>query len=332
MPAIAANGTSEPTLWVAEFDFEAKTERQIGADAIAEGFATGKFVWIDVDIQNPDEARKVLAQLNLIAPEIVEDALTRDPATQLARYDDYLHIVLSGCRLIGDKFELERVDAVVGEQFLLTLHRGQPVFLEAVRKAYRADFLRFARSPSFLVYELWDHLIDNYLSVQKRFEQRVERLQKELIGDVDDGVFARVSELASDLLELRSVVLPARAVLTDLGTRKTIFINEATQQFLANMAGTIERVMQDILVARDILSGSLELYMSMVGHRTNRVMNRLTVVSVIFLPLTFLCGVYGMNFSILPEKEWEYGYLYFWIAVVVIAGGLLWILRRAKLL
>jgi len=329
MPAIA---TSEPTLWVVEFDFEAKTERHIAAEGIPEAFAAGKFIWADIDVQNVDEARQALAQINLIATEIVEDALTRDPATQLARYDDYLHMVLSGCRLIGDKFELERVDAVIGQHFLLTLHRGQPVFLEAVRKAYRADFLRFAKSPSFLVYEMWDHLIDNYLAVQKRFEQRVERLQKELIGDVDDGVFARVSELSSDLLELRSVVLPARAVLTELGTRKTIFINEATQQFLGNMAGTIERVLQDILVARDILSGSLELYMSMVGHRTNRVMNRLTVVSVIFLPLTFLCGVYGMNFDILPEKEWEYGYLYFWIAVSIIGGGLLWILRRAKLL
>ena len=329
MPAIA---TSEPTLWVVEFDFEAKTERHIAAEGIPEAFAAGKFIWADIDVQNVDEARQALGQINLIATEIVEDALTRDPATQLARYDDYLHMVLSGCRLIGDKFELERVDAVIGQHFLLTLHRGQPVFLEAVRKAYRADFLRFAKSPSFLVYEMWDHLIDNYLAVQKRFEQRVERLQKELIGDVDDGVFARVSELSSDLLELRSVVLPARAVLTELGTRKTIFINEATQQFLGNMAGTIERVLQDILVARDILSGSLELYMSMVGHRTNRVMNRLTVVSVIFLPLTFLCGVYGMNFDILPEKEWEYGYLYFWIAVSIIGGGLLWILRRAKLL
>ena len=322
----------EPTLWVAEFDFDKKTERQIPPGEIRDSMAAGKFIWIDIDVQDVDAARKVLSHLNLVATEIIEDALTRDPATQLSRYDDYLHMVLSGCRLMGDKFELERVDAVLGESFLLSLHKGQPVFLEAVRRAYRADFLRFAKSPSFLIYEFWDHLIDNYLSVQKRFEQRVERLQKELIGEVDDAVFARISELSSDLLELRSMVLPARGVLTDLATRKTIFINEATQQFLGNMAGTIERVLQDILVARDILSGSLELYMSMVSHRTNRVMNRLTVVSVIFLPLTFLCGVYGMNFDILPEKEWHYGYLYFWLAVLGIAGGLMWLLRRAKLL
>jgi len=322
----------ETTVWVAELDFDAKTERQIEPAEIAPAMESGKFVWIDIDIHDVEAARAALGELGLIAPEIVEDALTRDPATQLARYDDYLHMVLSGCRLIGDKFDLERVDAVVGDKFMLTLHKAQPVFLEAVRKQYRADFLRFARSPSFLVYELWDNLVDNYLAVQKRFEQRVERLQRELIGDVDDRVFERVSELTSDLLELRSVVLPARAVLNDLASRKTIFVNEATQQFLGNMAGTIERVLQDILVARDILSGSLDLYMSMVSHKTNRVMNRLTVVSVIFLPLTFLCGVYGMNFDVLPEKEWHYGYLYFWAAVVVIAGGLMWILRRAKLL
>jgi magnesium transporter len=123
-------------------------------------------------------------------------------------------------------------------------------------------------------------------------------------------------------------VLPARAVLTDLSTRKSPFVSEATQPYLANMVGTIERVLQDVLVDRDILSGSLNNYMSLVAHKTNRTMSRLTVVSIIFMPLTFLCGVYGMNFSVLPEKEWEYGYLYFWIAVVVIVGVVIWLMRR----
>ena len=98
------------------------------------------------------------------------------------------------------------------------------------------------------------------------------------------------------------------------------------------MVGTVERVLQDLLVDRDILSESLNLYMSMVGHRTNRVMNRLTVVSVIFLPLTFLCGVYGMNFEVLPELRWQYGYHLFWAAVLVIVAGLLALMRRNRLL
>jgi magnesium transporter len=329
---VAPPNPDDPLVTVVEFDFRAKQLRKITIDEAAPAMARGCFVWFDVDVAQVDDARQLLARLALCAPEIVEDALTREPATQIARYDAYLHLVLSGCRLAGHKFDLERVDAVMSERFLLTLHRGQPVFLEAVRRSYQADFLRFAQSPSFLLYELWDHLIDNYLLIHKRFEERVEEVQARLIGQVDEQVFADTAELSTDLLHLRKVVLPARAVLTDLSTRKSPFVSEATQPFLANMVGTIERVLQDVLVDRDILSSSINNYMSMVGYRTNQVMNRLTVVSVVFLPLTFLCGVYGMNFKVLPETEWEYGYLAFWGLVAVITSGLLFVMRRNRLL
>jgi len=329
----AASATAdEPVLAATELDFKTKAHRALTQGEIRPAMAAGRFVWIDVDLADEAAARKALAALALCVPEIVEDAVTREPATQIARYDDYLHLVLSGCRLVGHKFDLERVDAVIGERFLLTLHRGHPVFLDAVRRSYLADFVRFAQSPSFLLYELWDHLIDNYLTVHKRFEERVEQVQAHLIGNVDDTIFAEAAELGSDLLHLRKVVLPARAVLTDLSTRKSAFVSEATQPFLANMVGTIERVLQDVLVDRDILAGALNNYMSMVSHRTNQVMNRLTVVSVIFLPLTFLCGVYGMNFKVLPETEWHYGYLFFWGITASIVFGLVWFMRRNRLL
>jgi magnesium transporter len=212
------------------------------------------------------------------------------------------------------------------------MHRGQPVFLEGVRRSYKRDFVRFARSPSFLVYELWDHLVENYLAVQKKFEERVERLQAALIGDIKPDVFHHVSDLGADLLHLRKVVLPARAVLGELSSRKSAFISEATQPFLANMVGTVERVLQDLLVDRDILAESLSLHMSLISHRTNETMKRLTVVSVIFLPLTFVCGVYGMNFVVLPELQWRYGYAFFWAIVAGIVGGLLYLLKRARMI
>jgi magnesium transporter len=339
-PSPAASGplpsASQPTLGVdplvtcVSLDFATKEHKKLVVEDIQPSMDAGQFVWIDVDIAQTEEARTLLTKLGLCAPEIIEDALSREPATQIARYDDYIHLVLSGCRLAGHKFDLERVDAIIGEGFLLTLHKGQPLFLEAVRRSYVKDFQRFAKSPSFLLYELWDHLIDNYLAIHKKFEERVEQVQHRLIGDVDDAVFAEASELTSDLLHLRKVVLPARSVLTDLSTRKSPFVSEATQPFLNNMVGTIERVLQDVLVDRDILNGALNNYMSMVAHKTNAVMSRLTIVSFIFLPLTFLCGVYGMNFDVLPEKGLKYGYLFFWIAVVVIAIGIVAFMKRKK--
>ena len=323
---------ADPLIQIVSFDFETK---ELGAPTLPElknTMAAGKFCWVDIDVSRVAEAQALLLELALCAPEIIEDAMTRDPATQIGRYDDYIHLVMSGCRMQGHKFDLERVDVIVGERFMLTLHRGRPVFLEAVRKAYPADFVRFAKSPSFLLYELWDHLIDNYLEVHKVFEDRVEEVQRALTGEVEESVFGDASELTSDLLHLRKVVLPARAVLTELSTRKSPFVSEGTQPFLGNMVGTVERVLQDVLVDRDILSNALNNYMSMVAYQTNKVMNRLTVVSVIFLPLTFLCGIWGMNFVKMPELQWEYGYAVFWGMVVVLGGGLLWLMRRNKLL
>ncbi len=328
----AAMNAADPLAMVVSFDFAHKRDPIIPVGEAKAHMADGKFVWIDIDVARVDEARKLLTDLGLVAPEIIEDALTREPATQIARYDDYVHLVMSGCRLAGHKFDLERVDAIMGARFLLTLHRGQPVFLESVRKSYHADFVRFAQSPSFMLYELWDHLIDNYLAIHKAFEERVEEVQRTLIGDVDERVFGEASELGSDLLHLRKIVLPARAVLTELSTRKSPFVSEATQPFLGNMVGTIERVLQDVLVDRDILSGALNNYMSMVAHQTNKVMGKLTVVSFIFLPLTFLCGVYGMNFDYIPETKWGWGYGAFWIVAGVVAGTTVAVMRKIKLL
>lgn len=328
----AATNDLDPLFVCVEMDFKTKQHRKLSVNDVKTSIEAGKFVWIDVDIARSEEARKLLATLNLCAPEIVDDAMSREPATQIARYDEYIHLVLSGCRLSGHKFDLERVDAMMGENYLLTLHKGAPVFLEAVRRSYINDFVRFAQSPSFLLYELWDHLVDNYLHVHKKFEDRVEQVQQMLIGDVKDSIFGEASELDADLLHLRKVVLPARAVLTDLSTRKSPFVSEATQPYLGNMVGTIERVLQDVLVDRDILAGSLNNYMSLVAHKTNQIMSKLTVVSIIFLPLTFLCGVYGMNFEVIPELKWQYGYIYFWSSVALLVLGLLWLMRRNKLL
>jgi magnesium transporter len=333
-PPVAPAAAPGVSVRVVALDFETKTERELSVGEVSGALAERAFLWIDVDFNDAEAARQCLSALGLIAPEIVEDALTREAATQCARYDAYLHFVVSGCRLHGRHFDLERVDCAMGDRFLLTIHKGRVVFLDAVRRDYSHDFVRFAKSPSFLVYEIWDRLVDNYLEVQRAFEERVEALQQRLVGEVadDDRVFTQVSELGSDLLHFRKVVLPARSVLTDLSSRRSMFLSEATQSFLFNMVGTLERVLQDLSVDREILSESLNLHMSLVTHRTNRVMKRLTVVSVVFLPLTFLCGVYGMNFEHMPELGWQYGYGLFWGLAVLIVALIFGFMRRSRLI
>ncbi len=313
-------------------DFDAHTEEPLELSDVASAVGQGRHVWLDLAYEDADAARTVLASMGLLLDEVLGDALAGVPATQAARYPGFLHLSLLGCQLRGLSLELQRVDVFLGQGFFVTLHRGRPDFVQAVRRHYRDDFRRFARSLSFLLYEVWDQLLESYAAVQKQLEARVGELQTKLRGDVDDSLFVQISELGSELLNFRKVLLPARAVLTDISTRKSAFVSEATQPFLGNMVGTVERLLQDLLVERELLSEAVELHMSLVTYRTNRVMNRLTVVSVIFLPLSFLCGVYGMNFRVLPELEWTHGYAYFWGLVVLIVGSLLYLLRRARVL
>jgi magnesium transporter len=315
-----------------EMDFATKVDREIPPADAAAAAKAGKLVWLDVEIVDEEVTRERLRQLGLCPPELVDRALTGAPGTQLSRYESCLHLVLTACRLDGAALALSRVDVAIGENVFMTLHRGEPDFLAAVHAAYRSDFQQHAKSPSFLLYELWDHLLESYHEVQKRFAERVEQVQNELVSGADDEVFQNVSEVGASLLHFRKVLLPARAVLGELSTRRSVYVSEATQPYLANMMGTVERVLQDLLVDREILAESMNLHMSIVGHRTNRIMNRLTVMSVIFLPLTFLCGVYGMNFEFLPEVGWKYGYLGFWIAVIIIVSGCIYYLRKLKAL
>lgn len=326
--------TPEPcAVAIVELDFDAKGDVAVPLEGVRASMEAGRFVWVDLDASDLDEARRILASLGLLADDAVDAALRPEPATLYHRHDDYIHVVASGCRPRGDDLDLERLTIFLGERFLITIHRGPVEFLSAVRRDYHADFVRFAKSPSFLVYELWDHLVDNYLAIQKLMSDRVEQLQSALhSGNVDDQVFVRISQLGADLLNFRKILVPARALLTDLSTRRSLFISEVTQRFLGNMVGSVDHVLQDMLVDREILSESVNLYMSVVGHRTNQIMKKLTVVSVVFLPLTFLVGVYGMNFEVLPELKWRFGYLYFWALVAVIVGGVARVIRRGRLL
>jgi magnesium transporter len=314
------------------FDFGNRTEFSLRASEMASAFVPDKFVWVDVQFGDASAgAREFLGGLGLLPPDVIDAALTREPATQSARYDHCLHFVLSDCKLEGSALQLSRIDCVVTSHALFTIHRSPSACLSSVRRTYSQDFQRFAKTPSFLIFELWDHLVESYIEVQRALEDRVDALRTQLIRHADEAAFARVAELGSDLLNFRKVLLLTRTVLQDLGTRRSLFVSDATQQFLMNLVGTVEHVQQELLVDRDVLSDALDLHMSMITHRTNKVMTKLTVASVIFMPLTFLCGVYGMNFRYVPELEWSYGYPLFWIAVVVIGAAIAWFCHRIKL-
>lgn len=319
------------TTRVVALDFADKSEKPIELSAVQAALAKDHFVWIDLAASDRQEARALLSELQLLHEDVIDALLAEESSNPYSRYETYLHLALAVFRDDGE-LASESVHVVLGERFLLTVHEKPTRFLTALRREYTQDFVRFAKTPSFLLYELWDHLLQSYIETQKLIELRVERVQEEFkSGSVDAQVFARVSALGAELLRFRQVVLPMRTVLADLATRNSPFVSDVTRAALSNLVGTIEHVLGDVLVDRELLSESLNLYMSLMSHRTNEIMRRLTVVSVVFMPLTFIVGVYGMNFELFPELKWHYGYAYFWLLVLALVSGLLVLMRRARL-
>jgi magnesium transporter len=315
---------------VLRLDFDQRREVSVTLDQVPALLRDHHFTWLELSLAEPQAAKDLLESLGILEPAAIAAVLDEVVPNTYARYADHLHLVLNVFPK-PDELDVERVDVLLGEHFLITLYRRPVILLATLRREYRADFVQFAKTPSFLLYEIWDQLLQNYLAVQAKLEERVEQLQRLLRGGaVDDGVFAKLSDLGSDLSRLRRVTLPARTVLADLVARRSRFVSDTTRSALSNLVGTLEHILGDVATDRELLSESVNLYMSSLSHRTNEVMKRLTVVSVVFLPLTFVVGVYGMNFEHLPELRWKYGYAYFWGLVALIVIALLTLLRRAR--
>ena len=312
------------------FNFETKEEREIEAHQAPDLCRQGMFCWLEIDAAADREgAQKALEQLG-VNRHAIEEALGPDSDGRHDLYDDCLHIAFTTVHFQNDSLIRSHVDVLIGETFMVSLRRGPVSFIEQVQKHYRQDFRKFAKTGSFLIYEYWDALVDSYKKAMRAFEGHAERVQGKIFETEDDAIFTEVSDVTRDLLSFRKTMLAAREVLNELSTRKSTFVSESTQPFLERMVGTLERLSADLSVERDILSETLNLYMGITSHRTNKIVSRLTVVSMVFLPLTFIAGVYGMNFENMPELKWEWAYYAVWVVLIVLGLGLLLFMKWRK--
>ena len=321
---------------IVEFDFEARRERTILLEDLGTACAQGRFCWADIDCSDAERLEAEVAQVDACLKALgindiaCAEVLGADREGRYDVYQDCLHFAVTEAKLVERRLVTSHVDVVLGALYLVTFRRHGADFVKQMRRTYREDFVKFARTPGFLLYEIGDHLVEMYRRTLRGFQESVEQVQLRLFTDVDDQIFRQVADLTQDILVFRKVVLASRELMHELATRRSPFVSETTQPFLENMDGTLERLGGDLTTEREVLNETLNLYMGMVSHRTNKVVNRLTVISAIFLPLSFLCGVYGVNLKGVPEFDWEFGYLFFWCLCALIAGTLLLVMRRRK--
>jgi magnesium transporter len=311
-----------------EFDFTTRQDRVIPLDEVRAACERGLSCWVDLDIADRTAGSAALAALG-VHPMAINQALEHPLPGRHDLYDDCIHASITVLELADGRVREAHLQLVLLERLVITLHQGPLAVIDHVREGYQTFFRRFAQSLGFLLFDVSWRLIDGYRTAIRHLEGQVERVQSGVFTSVDDRIINDVAELTFELIVVRKTVLSTREVLDELATRRSTAVSPTTQPYLENMVGTLERLAADLSVEREILAETLSLHLGIVSHRTNRVINRLTILSAFFLPLTFLCGIYGMNLK-LPEFEWDYGYLYFWGLAACVVAGLLVLMKTMR--
>lgn len=325
----------QPTqLRIMDYDGEHFLERVI--TSVEECFPfleTPPFTWLNVaGIHHVDIIEKLGQELDL-HPLLLEDVVNTSQRPKLEDYENYLFIVLK--MLEYDKtahtVEVEQVSLVLGKDYLISFQEDESDVFDLVRTRLRAGTGRLRKSgPDYLAYTLIDAVVDNYFTILEEVGEEVEEIEDLVATRSGQETLHEIYRLKREMIALRRAVWPLREVIGSLQRGDSPLIQAGTIIFLRDVYDHTIQIIDTIESMRDVLSGMLDIYLSAASNRMNEIMKVLTVFSAIFIPMTFLAGVYGMNFRYFPELAWRWGYGLFWLACASIAITLLIYFRRKR--
>ena len=268
-----------------------------------------------------------------IHPLLLEDIVHSDQRPKLEDYDDYLFLVLRMLRYDEPKEELrsEQVSMILGPNFVVSFQEHEGDVFDPVRARIRNGKGKVRKMGcDYLTYALIDSIVDNYFLVLEKYGEKIEILQEEVLSHPTPDTLQVIHVTKRDMIFLRKSVWPLREAINALQRGESALISDNVIIYLRDVYDHTIQVIDSIETFRDMISGTLDVYLSSVSNKMNEVMKVLTIIATIFIPLTFIAGIYGMNFKYMPELEWHWAYPLVWIIFVVLGVLMLIGFRRKK--
>lgn len=264
---------------------------------------------------------------------VLEDILNTNQRPKLEDFDSYLFLVLKMISYNGEKNELnvEQVSFVLGKNFVFSFQEKEGDVFDSVRERIKENKGKIRKLNSdYLLYALIDSIVDSYFSVLEKTGEEVELLEEKVMKNPNPAELNTIYKLKHDLIFLRKAVWPLREVINALQRGESKLISKQTLIYLRDIYDHTIQVIDSVETFRDMVSGLLDVYLSSISNKMNEVMKVLTVIATIFIPLTFIAGVYGMNFRYMPELDWEWSYPIIWIVMLLIGASMFLFFRRKK--
>ena len=277
--------------------------------------------WVNIDGLTEIKLLEGIGETFGLHPLVLEDILSIDQRPKMDDFEDYIFIVL---RMLfydkeHDEIKNEQVSLILGHNFVLSFQQFVGDVFDPVRERIRTEKGRVRkRGSDYLAYALMDVIVDNYFAILENMGDKIESAEEELVENPNPKILKIFHDQKKDLIFLRKSVWPLREVINNLERGESPLIKKPTKIFLRDVYDHIIQVIDTVETLRDTVSGLLDLYLSVISNRMNEVMKVLTIIATIFIPLTFIAGIYGMNFVNMPELNWRWGYFIILIWMVVI--------------
>ncbi len=326
-------GSGPVRMHVLDYDTEGLRERDV--EELEETLPlrdSPTVTWLNVDGLHDVELLEGLGERFGLHPLVLEDVLNTGHRPKMEEFDDYLFIVLKMLTFDVEKRRLEdeQVSLVVGPSFVLTFQERSGDVLDPVRERIRGAKGRIRRmGPDYLAYAVMDAIVDHYFVVLERAGEWIEELEAELVEDPGMETMREIHRLKRELLLFRKAVWPVREVAGNLLREESELVDPEVRPFVRDLYDHAVQIIDTGETLRDLASGMLDTYLSSVSNRMNEIMKVLTIMASIFIPLTFIAGIYGMNFEWMPELGWRWGYPAALGLMAVIGGGMV-LYFRAK--
>jgi magnesium transporter len=263
-------------------------------------------------------------------PLVVEDIMSRNDPAKVDEHAGYTFIITDIPALEESRAVISKLFLILGKDFLISITDYWDIVRAMETRLINKDDRLDDMGPDYLAYTFIDLATDNFYPVLDGIEDVIVELEEGVITRIDRELLVRMADARRDLLTLRKSAWRVRDVVLELGRGTSPFITPSTLIYIRDIYDHVTQVMDLIETYRDMLTSAREIYMSAVSLSLNKVMKQLTIIATIMLPLTFLVGIYGMNFEYMPELQWKYGYYTVWAVIILITTGMLAYFRLKK--
>lgn len=309
---------------------EHRMETNLPIETLITHLKPGVVNWINVDgLSDRTILERIGEHFNLHSL-LLEDVCS-EHQPKVEEYDDYLFFTLKMLYQIKDgNIDYEQISFVLGRDFLLTFQEKEGDLFGTFRERIRLDQGRVRKKHAdYLFYRLVDIIVDNYYNVLDAIGYQIEQIEDE-IHQGEDFEFQKIQGIKKELIYLRKALYPLRDALSKLIKEESPFVDPANERFFSDVYDHVVHLIDSMETYKDLTSSLMDIHINTMNTRMNEVMKVLAVISTIFMPLTFIVGVYGMNFKHMPELDWKLGYLGVWILMAGIAGAMVYYFKHKK--